>query len=284
MDKKASFTPFLFPMGLQWNMHYEMADMDNDGDMDVFVKGKNEESRGFVYWLENDENHSFEVVHFIAEDISSLGTTTATDINADGYPDLVYIYNSPSQLVWLMNDGTGNMTQEERVIEPEFSYIQNAVFGDIDADGDMDMVGTYFSQYHVKINDGEGNFELFYILNDAIAGLTISDIAITDLDGDYHNDLLIRDGNTALYWLENILDKGIQGRVFMDFNENGIYDEGDAPLVSQKLKLQPLKRNHHSFGKRLLLQIYATGKFCIDLYRKHLVGIKHRHYRNPYYD
>lgn len=110
------------------------------------------------------------------------------DIDADGDLDLVSGIGGVSTsygVSVLKNDGNGDFSQWQNLsgCAPENSKL---ALGDIDTDGDLDIVWlnqTYFcSSIRVEKNNGEGTYNLFQVISFAMAGST--DIKLGDLDND----------------------------------------------------------------------------------------------------
>jgi hypothetical protein len=122
-------------------MSSSWADIDNDGDLDVFVA--NDQSENILY--RNDGNFSF--VKLASDTVSTtMGSSFSSafsDIDNDGDLDL-YVTNSfggglHNNFLYL-NDGHGSFTRDDTsstVQELEWSY--GCAFGDYDNDGFEDL-------------------------------------------------------------------------------------------------------------------------------------------------
>ena len=100
------------------------------------------------------------------------GRARFADFNGDGAPDIV----ERGDVIW-MNDGSGVFTNSGQTLGAG----AEAVVGDLDGDGDQDVVG----QNGVHLNDGNG---IFTNTNQNLqGGATVS---IGDLDGDGDLDLM----------------------------------------------------------------------------------------------
>jgi len=128
------------------------GDIDNDGDLDLFFV-ENDEFDGFAL---NNGDGTF-VWNTIRERILNLGpyrygmwTNEIYDINKDGYLDLIIAGGAYGQekgldgITVLYGDGTGFFDYEERVavINQESNGEHDVAFGDIDNDGDLDIVAV----------------------------------------------------------------------------------------------------------------------------------------------
>ena len=126
------------------NLAPAFADIDNDGDLDVFIGEQN----GFVAYFEND-NGTFDLSsnggrynYGLVAGASSNASPTFADINNDGHLDLV-IGDGDGTIHYYQNDGDGNFTPQTGDNNP-FDGIdvgENAApaIGDIDRDGFLDL-------------------------------------------------------------------------------------------------------------------------------------------------
>jgi hypothetical protein len=184
----------------------ELGDLDGDGDLDAYLaNGENEGVAADTVWL-NDGRGLFSgakeqpdesETHFVA-----LG-----DLDGDGDLDGVVDVTGAGRVA--MNDGKGNFTYSSRYLYADDSgaYIYYPALGDLDGDGDLDLVlggccgaqtsppnGGILPSYDlVWLNDGKGNFtDSGQRLG---GGYGTGMLALGDLDGD--GDLDLFDANTS---------------------------------------------------------------------------------------
>ncbi|MGB1038975.1 MAG: FG-GAP repeat domain-containing protein, partial [Bacteroidia bacterium] len=172
------------------------ADVDNDGDKDLFITGAYNGSYCISNLYINDgagnytlnENTPFEGVH--------SSSIAFADIDGDSDLDLLVTgYNSDSrEIIGLyLNDGLGNFTLEERRM---FTAVRSSsvAFADIDGDSDQDVLLTGRTSWnehitHLYKNDGYGFFTK--VENTSFTGVSFSSIAFADVDGDEDQDIFI---------------------------------------------------------------------------------------------
>lgn len=181
----AQFGPqhFAFESDVQYPWRILFADLNGDGYADA-ISNENYE----LYWWANDGSGVFGERQFLfGQNLSSSSLLVATDVDTDGDTDLI------CQGGWWANDSLGNFTFGNN-INP---YLTLAMVGDLDGDGDPDLVGRtgvlngniIIPFFGTIINDGNGNF------TDGVSLGTMSGNAVSatqaDFDDDGDQDLVI---------------------------------------------------------------------------------------------
>ena len=203
-----------FPGTAFWSEGVECADVDQDGDLDIFVAdgdgfasaGTQRQNR---LWInQHAQGQSWTIVD---ESIARLGTHTSNakgvttgDLDGDGWTDALYANAFSTQLPFLyMNRGAaqpGYFNFEG--VARGFTTLLNSggsAFGDIDDDGDLDvMINDAYNtaaattrRPRLYRNNGAGFFA-----EDASFSATAPlkrgqmDVQFADLDGDWDIDFL----------------------------------------------------------------------------------------------
>ena len=154
-----------------------VADFDQDGDVDVLLGML----RGETLFFANDGKAQFTVRKAFDDGASLL---RVGDLDGNGSPDVAYI--SGPDIKVRFNDGKGTFSAGPAL--PLATVATELEVGDIDGDGDLDLV-VAGSALTVWINNGSGGFSNGGAVAEKIRAATLADL---DADGDL--DLLTNRG------------------------------------------------------------------------------------------
>ena len=202
------------------------ADIDVDGDIDVFVTHSN--AVGGPFFLINDGNGSFTMNTDRIEGLADWGLYTAelVDVDGDGFLDLMaagHEYelsggNLPTQILW--GNGAGTYSTARATILPGVTgrgIVVDIDVSDTDGDGDKDIVinrtsderTSPYNGYHVQLvhQVGERRFEdktaqLLHQNEDEDADWIVW-IRMCDCDADGDVDIVVDDAARDLIWLND---------------------------------------------------------------------------------
>lgn len=244
------------PLGVGYHLKFEVADLDNDGDIDIVAADAAEH---LVKWI-NPGDGNFGAPQFIDVEMTGISEIALADFNQDGFVDLTisasdgasgnrgaFVYFnqqngsfSPktaltvpfignhyyvsictadvdsdgltdvitnrtfpnSKIVWFKNLN-GASFDSERAIADTYSY--NLLAGDMDGDGDPDLVYNAVSQINMIINNGDGTFQPLTTL---YQGSVLFDVKIADTDLDGDNDIFAARSATSNPRLLKMLNNG----------------------------------------------------------------------------
>ena len=188
----------------------DFADIDNDGDLDAVVS-----NLGPNQLLINDGTGRFSdgsdrmpqaaapgppgfVVPFPPGFVEVSAEAIFVDVNGDGAPDILISNENPFPFGppgdanrLLINDGTGHFAETFGRIPFAIDQTSGYVAGDIDGDGDLDLIQANIGSNRVLVNDGEGFFS-----DESEARLPANDastrkVVLGDVDGDGDLDLAV---------------------------------------------------------------------------------------------
>lgn len=178
------------------SMDAGIADIDNDGDMDILIAN---EHRPNILLINDgkgkftNESARIPQVNHDSEDIG------IADFDLDGDLDIIVVSEDDKTNELYLNNGNGTFTDAGNRI-PVTGTSNSVVVFDINTDGVPDILIGNNGQNNILINDGKGNFkdetnERFGKFIDVTQDLTLGDI-----DGDGDEDLLVanEDNNRIL--------------------------------------------------------------------------------------
>ncbi len=172
------------------------ADVDGDNDQDVVITGQIASNAPSTTLYLNDGSGNFsEVENTVLAAILSSSVSFA-DVDGDNDQDLLISGQGDgnTRVIRLyQNDGSGNFTA---LSGTPFAGVRSGSinFADIDGDNDQDILITgqtlaFDRITRLYLNDGQGNFST---VNTApFNGVYLSSVAITDIDADEDQDILI---------------------------------------------------------------------------------------------
>ncbi len=178
--------------------------IDSDGNIDLVVSFFDEDK---VVWYRNMGSGVFAAMQPIASNLNRAGGVTAADIDQDGDTDLVLGVTNGSGLYWVENlDGQGTFGSLNSV-DASLSQARNQALGDIDGDGDMDILSNCTTPYLVwyENTSGNGDFSTQHVI-DAV-GLYETSVNLVDMDGDADLDILSQKSDLVI-WRENLNGQG----------------------------------------------------------------------------
>jgi hypothetical protein len=190
---------------LEGGQYVDGADVDGDGDMDVilaayFGSGLHHDppppdlpEDGHYVWFENlaGDGSSWET-HIVAHRYNGARWIEAGDVDGDGDIDLVGaseltdgFWEADGDIVFLENlDGAGD-SWEIHELATDYASAFNARLGDLDGDGDLDIVGTDYDRilwYENIAGDGSEWLERF--VETLLLGAAYAAVGDVDDDGD----------------------------------------------------------------------------------------------------
>ncbi|MEQ8362279.1 MAG: FG-GAP-like repeat-containing protein [Cyclobacteriaceae bacterium] len=198
------------------------VDYNNDGLVDIFVVNYSNDPGG-ARLFKNNGDGTFSKVNgsiFDSQTFYSIRTSSWGDIDNDGDMDLFMgslISNpiAPNRL--LQNNGDGTFTElTSSVVAEATGRTFGSAFGDLDNDGDLDLIAvngnsTTDNANSIFFNNGNGTFTK-YVGSEMINHPQIQNIGVglADYDQDGFLDIYPAKGITAAVDLPNLLYKNTQ--------------------------------------------------------------------------
>jgi hypothetical protein len=250
-------TPIPFPIGdpIRTSGYNAPApgDLDNDGDLDLLVGvlggafNANTTTADNLYLLEQTSPGEFAVTSrrfMYTVDVGAESIPVVADVDADGDPELllsnqieptdsktsaIYVFDLVREGSAWMKDGGPVYWQLTDTLRFHPAYHYAPALGDLDADGDLDMVlGTWRDELGWYRNEsGKGAFA-FEVVDPVAAKLTRGSNAapaLVDIDDDGDLDLFVGETSGALNFYRNDGSEVTPNFVFVS-DEYGDIDVG----------------------------------------------------------
>ncbi|KMT66196.1 FG-GAP-like repeat-containing protein, partial [Catenovulum maritimum] len=180
------------------------ADVNKDGYIDILTANNgitgNYGTVNRIFF--NDGTGSFPSNTDIDSESDNSSSIVAADFDNDGHLDLAVAnyWPAPADRIYL-NNGDATFSSAINLSSSDTDTYDFAV-GDIDADGDLDLISASIGENQIYLNDGSANFTLLgSVSSDAVYSQSIS---LHDLDMDGDLDLIIGNSNaTNQYFLND---------------------------------------------------------------------------------
>ncbi|MFT5051935.1 MAG: plastocyanin [Chlamydiales bacterium] len=207
--------PGTLPGATRWTEGVSLADVDNDGDLDIlFAEGEGFASAG-------TQRQNILIINqlveqgpgiYTEESVARLGvnrsngkSVVTADVNDDGWVDLLYLnaFNTDPPSLYInrgaAQPGFFDLESSTRGFTESLNSA-DAQFGDLDDDGDLDVIiadgGDSFlsgpgGKPRLYFNDGDGFFTEDAVAMNAPTKVALMDVQLLDADGDWDLDLFI---------------------------------------------------------------------------------------------
>ena len=198
--------PISFGIGIA-NSSVALGDYDNDGDLDLVTAGQRGSVR-YIIRYRNNGSGNYSGARSFGEGVTS-GSIALADMDGDNDLDLIVTGYDGSfyRLDKYYGNGKGDFGGPYAF--GKGVYLSSIAMGDIDTDGDLDLIVTgrrltgnpRLDKY---VNDGSGNF----VGTGFGTGVRSSSIALGDIDLDSHLDLIVTGYRSGVRYLDKYINTG----------------------------------------------------------------------------
>ena len=225
-----------------------ISDLNNDGKKDIISCSFSEDK---IVWYQNSNGLSFDSEQIIATNLNGLEEVRTGDIDNDGDMDVLGVAYSDDKLTWYENlDGLGNFGSEQ-IIGGNLDGINSIEVGDLDLDGDIDVVSAisnddklmWFENIGIATNKIQGKITLDLNSN----GCDSADLPI--------GDIMIVSSNVQ----EDIATFSLQNGIYQFFPSLGDYTTSVTSSFPDFYDVNPI--NH--FSSFSTIGIIDTANFCV---------------------
>jgi len=199
-----------------------VGDIDNDGDVDIVGSAQ---TSGLVLWWENDGGSPPGFTeHTVATPAGAAGIDVA-DIDGDGRLDVVLSMVAPkNKISWKQNQGGDPIIWGNQVIQNPWRDAWEISTGDVDGDGNLDVMCTCWTDADVTWWQNDGNDPITWtpnLVDGSLAGAHSVRGADLDDDGDMDlaaaagtgNKIVVywSDGADSITWTKQEVETGFTG-------------------------------------------------------------------------
>ncbi len=195
---------------LGYTMHSVPVDMEGDGDLDVLtVYFRSQATACEMTWIRNDGTAGFTTLTGVGVVPSCVSRLLAGDLDGDGDADAVILRSGAVGAQVLENLGAGIFGAPQQALTPiTDAWNDDLDIGDVDLDGDLDLVGS--DGVDLVLVENLGGFSFAAQRSIASPGSSALSVRLRDLDldGDLDAIATTRTGNAR--WYKN-LGQGVFG-------------------------------------------------------------------------
>lgn len=182
-------------------------DMNGDNTFDIVSVSYDD---GSVAWYQNISGiGTFSPAKMVSYYAHFVNHIDVGDINGDGTPDILSTSHADRKVAWYNNtNGLGDFSQPQQLISNTTNGTRNAYLRDMDGDGDLDALYTYFLDENVDVfnirwraNNGNGVFTTETTIFSGAVDLFR--IVPCDIDNDNDIDIVTVLNTTTLLLLKN---------------------------------------------------------------------------------
>ena len=195
-----------------------VGDVDNDGDGDILIADRTDNA---LYVLENRVCAVGFPDRFVASsEAFGADAVHAADLTGNGVPDIVVasLFSEDRGITWFANDGNTIpiLTEAELPLDASGSRAQSVSSGDIDGDGDLDVLAVSEAGNWIRWYENDGSGSPSFTPHDvSLTMFNARDAIAVDLDGDGDMDVIgASSTENKVSWFEN------NGEIIPTFTEH----------------------------------------------------------------
>ena len=245
-----SFTPHILTRVFKDPRSVFVDDLDGDKDVDILACGNIYDE---ISWFENKGLFAPQFKHIVTIDTDLVyepdqgfadgpNQIHAADLDGDEDTDLLSASFNDHTIAWYENDGAVPPHFTPRAITESALNATAVVTGDIDLDGDLDVIGAANQSNTVEWYRNEGGIPLaFTPFTISTTQIMPNDIYVADLDKDGDLDVLaVSWGDNTIAWYENHIRSHPLNMTLIDEDGQNDPDPEWTSDTQVKLKVQSI--------------------------------------------
>ena len=215
-----------------------VADIVHDGQPDIIAASTDKNQ--IIYYKNNGGDPIVWSKYTISTDMDEPHEIYACDFDLDGNQDVFAACMGSNEISWWHNDGGDPATWTKQVISSDEIGARSVHVGDIDGDGDNDVVGATFDTDEIIWWRNDGGYPVNW--SEQIVTNTFDGshrVQIADIDNDGDSDIIgtgymaasiivwTNDNGLGTQWTEVPVDVSFTGAVIgyvVDINSDGYLD------------------------------------------------------------
>ena len=222
-----TFTRRIISAGIQSVRSVHVSDVDGDGRLDILAASAEDSTVG---WFKNQGGGTttFSSRQIVSNNLLSARAVHSQDIDGDGDIDILSASHDDDKISWHENDGASPPGFTEHVISQNVNGAITVHSGDIDGDGDIDVVAGATLGFEVLWFENDGNTPPAFQARSLSTTLNrVRSVYAVDIDNDSDLDILAAlNGEDAVVWLRN---GGGADPTFVEFDvSRGLLDGPEA--------------------------------------------------------